>query len=413
MTRIRDNISGVIILKRFLYTAFIFAFMFMFDINICKADVKEDAASANVVSGGALTVSDTNKHTVKIGIGEEYALIGEQDISGHNVKCESSDESIASVSDDGIVHGIAKGKAVITIYTDDVKSEYNIAVKNKGFPYPSYEIFKGETLRIRFNGSDKVIKWHTDNKKIADVKKGYVTALKKGNAKITAYTENAVYSMDIKVVPAKKSVIYLTFDDGPSITSTPKILNILKKNDVKATFFVLNYDSVGEKLIKREAKEGHTVAIHGYSHDYGAIYKSEKAYMNNLNKLQNKLYKTIGHRTWITRFPGGSSNLVSRHYSRGIMRKLVKTVDKNGYAYFDWNVSSGDAGDVHTSGQVYRNVTRGLRKKRANVVLMHDFSGNTKTINALNAIIKYGKSHGYEFRTISDSTAQVHHNVQN
>ena len=393
--------------------AFIFAFMFMFDINICKADVKEDAASANVVSGGALSVSDTNEHTVKIGIGEEYALIGEQDISGHNVKCESSDESIASVSDDGIVHGIAKGKAVITIYTDDVKSEYNIAVKNKGFPYPSYEIFKGETLRIRFNGSDKVIKWHTDNKKIADVKKGYVSALKKGNAKITAYTENAVYSMDIKVVPAKKSVIYLTFDDGPSLTSTPKILNILKKNDVKATFFVLNYDSVGEKLIKREAKEGHTVAIHGYSHDYGAIYKSEKAYMNNLNKLQNKLYKTIGHRTWITRFPGGSSNLVSRHYSRGIMRKLVKTVDKNGYAYFDWNVSSGDAGDVHTSGQVYRNVTRGLRKKRANVVLMHDFSGNTKTINALNAIIKYGKSHGYEFRTISDSTAQVHHNVQN
>lgn len=84
-----------------------------------------------------------------------------------------------------------------------------------------------------------------------------------------------------------------------------------------------------------------------------------------------------------------------------------------GYHYFDWNVSSGDAGDVHTSAAVYKNVIRGLKKGRSNVVLMHDFSGNDKTINALEKIIKYGKKHGYTFLPITASTAENHHTVLN
>ena len=384
---------------------FVFTVMFMLNMNICAASDK----SAEPVTGSALSVTEP----VKLGIGQEYELIDDEYQDLCDVRCKSSDDSVVEVNDNGCIRGIAKGKANVTLSIDGNKAVYKVSVKNTGLPYPSYNIPKGETLRIRLNGNDRIVRWRTDNKKVATVKRGYIKALKKGDARIRAYTKTSVYSIDIKVTPAKKSVIYLTFDDGPSYSSTPKILNILKKNDVKATFFVINYDSAGEKLIKREAEEGHTIAIHGYSHDYGAIYTSEKAYMNNLYKLQDKLYKTLGYRTWLTRFPGGSSNLVSRKYNKGIMRKLVKTVDKNGYAYFDWNVSSGDAGGVHTSGQVYKNVVSGLRKNRDNVVLMHDFSGNAKTVNALNAIIKYGKSHGYEFRAITDSTAQVHHNVQN
>ncbi len=210
-----------------------------------------------------------------------------------------------------------------------------------------------------------------------------------------------------------KSIIYLTFDDGPSSTTTPKILKILRKHDVKATFFTINYSSENESLICREAEEGHTVAIHGYSHDYKKIYSSVNAFMRNVKKQQKKIFKSTNNDVWIMRFPGGSSNLVSRKYKKGIMKKLVKVTKKTGYKYYDWNVDSGDSGGARNEKDVYRNVVKGLKKKRGNVILMHDFSGNYKTVKALNKIIIYGKKHGYEFRAINDTTPVVHHNVQN
>ena len=210
----------------------------------------------------------------------------------------------------------------------------------------------------------------------------------------------------------KKGVIYLTFDDGPTTSITPKILDILKEKNVKATFFILNYNSNTENLVKREISEGHTVGIHGYSHDYSAIYKSVDAYMNNITKLQEKIKKSTGYNATITRFPGGSSNTVSR-YNPGIMTILSNEVVSRGYKYFDWNVSSGDAGGARTSQDVYNNVINRLRKNRANVVLMHDFSGNTKTLNALADIIDYGLNNGYTFSNITESTPMVTHNINN
>lgn len=210
----------------------------------------------------------------------------------------------------------------------------------------------------------------------------------------------------------KKGVIYLTFDDGPTTSITPKILDILKEKNVKATFFILNYNSNTENLVKREISEGHTVGIHGYSHDYSAIYKSVDAYMNNITKLQEKIKNSTGYNATITRFPGGSSNTVSR-YNPGIMTILSNEVVSRGYKYFDWNVSSGDAGGARTSQDVYNNVINGLRKNRANVVLMHDFSGNTKTLNALADIIDYGLNNGYTFSNITESTPMVTHNINN
>ena len=210
----------------------------------------------------------------------------------------------------------------------------------------------------------------------------------------------------------QKGVIYLTFDDGPSTSITPKILDILKKKNVKATFFILNYDGAKEEIVKREVNEGHTVAIHGYSHNYKEIYKSEEIYMQNIRKLQDKIKKSTGYNAKITRFPGGSSNIVSR-YNPGIMSRLTKTVLDNGYKYFDWNVSSGDAGEAKSSSDVYYNVVSNLSKSRSNVVLMHDFNGNTKTLNALEDIIDYGISNGYTFGKITESTAMVTHSVNN
>ena len=191
--------------------------------------------------------------------------------------------------------------------------------------------------------------------------------------KVIVYNESANSSS------SGTGVIYLTFDDGPSSSITPKILDILKTKNVKATFFVLNYNSSLEYLIKREYNEGHSIGIHGYSHSYSEIYKSDDAFMNNVTKLQKKIAATTGYSPTIIRFPGGSSNTVSRNYNKGIMSRLSKTVVNAGFKYYDWNVSSGDAGEAQNSTQVYDNVVKSLSKSRSNVVLMHDFGGNTKT----------------------------------
>lgn len=208
------------------------------------------------------------------------------------------------------------------------------------------------------------------------------------------------------------SVIYLTFDDGPSMDITPKILDVLKEEDVKATFFILDYNNKKEELVKREAKEGHSIGLHGISHNYKEIYQSLEAGTNNFINLNKKVKESTGIDTKIIRFPGGSSNTVSK-FNPGIMTNLAKNLLENEYKYFDWNVSSGDSGDVKTSEAVYSNVTKGLRKNRNNVVLMHDFAGNTKTLNALRKIIQYGKSQGYRFEKITETTPMVTQKIAN
>ena len=209
-----------------------------------------------------------------------------------------------------------------------------------------------------------------------------------------------------------KGVIYLTFDDGPSTKVTPKILDILKEKNVKATFFILNYNAAGEALVKREHAEGHTVAIHGYSHVYKDIYKSEEAYMENITKLQEKIKASTGYNATITRFPGGSSNMVSK-FNPGIMSRLCKLITEKGYKYFDWNVSSEDAARAKTADKMYNNVIKGLSHSKQNVVLMHDFGSNTEIIKALPRIIDYGRANGYTFERITESTPMVTHTVNN
>ena len=71
-------------------------------------------------------------------------------------------------------------------------------------------------------------------------------------------------------------IIYLTFDDGPTASSTPIIMDILKNRGVKATFFVLHYSDENEQYIKREKEESHTIALHGYSHTYSEVYQSAR-----------------------------------------------------------------------------------------------------------------------------------------
>ena len=208
-------------------------------------------------------------------------------------------------------------------------------------------------------------------------------------------------------------VIFLTFDDGPTSDSTPQILDILKKRDIKATFFILHYDEHREPLIKREKEEGHTIALHGYSHTYSEVYPSADACLENFRKIKEQVYQTTGTESKIIRFPGGSSNVISKKYCEGVMTELTKRVIDEGYRYFDWNVDSDDAGHAKTSEKVYQNVTTGIKPGRNNVVLMHDFAGNHKTIDALDSIISWGLEQGYVFRRITEETSMVKHGVNN
>ena len=207
--------------------------------------------------------------------------------------------------------------------------------------------------------------------------------------------------------------VYLTFDDGPS-KYTSGLLDVLKKYNVKATFFLTSQNtSKGyDDMIKREYNEGHTVAIHSYTHDYAYIYSGVDNYFEDLTNMQNKIYNLTGYKPMIVRFPGGSSNTISKNYDNGshIMSQLSKMLNAKGYRYFDWNVLSGDAGETEDTKQIIKNVTSSL-KSGVSVVLQHDTKGFS--VNAVEEIIKYGLENGYSFLPLKMDSPSVEHNINN
>lgn len=200
-------------------------------------------------------------------------------------------------------------------------------------------------------------------------------------------------------------VIYLTFDDGPSVY-TKELLNILKEYNVKATFFVTGNGN--RKYIKKAYNEGHSIGIHTYSHVYKNVYASEEAYFNDLEKVQKIIKEQTGEESRLVRFPGGSSNTVSR-FNKGIMTRLSKELERRGYKYFDWNVSSSDTVKSN-SDDIANTVIRRL-KKGNNVVLQHD----TKyySVKAVRKIIEYGLANGYTFAKLDVTSPTVHHGINN
>lgn len=204
--------------------------------------------------------------------------------------------------------------------------------------------------------------------------------------------------------------IYLTFDDGPG-AHTARLLDILKNYNVKATFFVTGYNNNYNDLLKREKEEGHTIGLHSYSHNYGLIYTSIDAYMEDLLSIQNKVKEYTGEESKIIRFPGGSSNTISRKYRTHIMSDLTNKVESLGFRYFDWTIVSGDAGDTKDSNKIVSNVTGGITEDGLNVVLMHDIK--PYTVDAIERIITFGLSNGYTFAPLTMDSPVVHQKVNN
>lgn len=234
------------------------------------------------------------------------------------------------------------------------------------------------------------------NKKIKDLNK-QLAAKKATETKTPTPTQS------------KGKTVYLTFDDGPS-SYTPQILDILDKYGVKATFFVKNggkYNYVMKDIVNR----GNAIGLHTYCHDYKTVYSSDEAYYNDLNKIANLVKEQTGVETKIIRFPGGSSNTVSKNYSKGIMTRLSKSVVSNGYVYFDWNCTNGDADGANTVQKQLNYCSQFPKSASRVVVLMHD----TKkiTLESLPKIIEYYQSCGFQFAVLSESVPPVHHNVLN
>ena len=300
--------------------------------------------------------------------------------------------------------------------------EYNKTINVVDTESPTLELKGEKEIEVLQNEKYKEPGVIANDNYDGDITKNAKVKGKVDTSKIGTYTltytvadssNNETYAeRTVNVVENNKGTIYLTFDDGPTLDSTPKILDILKEKNVQATFFIINYGPEKEEIIKREIAEGHTIGIHGYSHTYSEVYNSVEDCINNFTSLQEKLKQLTGVDSKIIRFPGGSSNTISKKYCEGIMSDVTQKMTENGYKYFDWNISSEDAGGAKTKEDVYNNVVSGLRQDRANVVLMHDFSGNTKTLDALSDIIDYGLENRYTFKCITESTPAVIHTVQ-
>lgn len=206
-----------------------------------------------------------------------------------------------------------------------------------------------------------------------------------------------------------KKVAYLTFDDGPS-KNTLKILDMLDKYEIKATFFVVGGTSdFYKETIKEISKRGHVIGNHTYSHDYKKIYKSVSAFNKDLKKNEDNLYEILGYRPELIRFPGGSNNKVSHKYGgKNIMNKIIDKLDTDKYQYFDWNVDSTDASTkTQSKSNIINEINKGAKNKKNIIILCHDSSPKTTTAEALPTIIKNLKKMGFEFDTLNKDSYTV------
>ena len=201
-------------------------------------------------------------------------------------------------------------------------------------------------------------------------------------------------------------MVYLTFDDGPS-ASSDEILDILDDYGVKATFFCIGQeDEVSGEIYKRIVDEGHTIAMHSFSHNYSDIYASEEDFEKDFNKIRSLIMSRTGVECQFYRFPGGSSNRVSNTD----MSNFANFLNEQGVVYFDWNVSSGDAtSSAFTAEQLVDNVMKDVVKYKTSVVLLHDATNKTATVQALPELIESLRAAGAMILPITKDTTVIQH----
>ena len=201
--------------------------------------------------------------------------------------------------------------------------------------------------------------------------------------------------------------VCLTFDDGPSKT-TPDVLAALKDAGVHATFFVVatGYNEKYLPLLTEASAAGHQIALHSASHEYSDIYRSSEAYWADIGLLKERIAPYVDTESIrYLRFPGGSTNTVSRRYGgKGLMKQLKAEVEQKGWQWVDWNVCAEDAVGGHPSADtIYRNVVRETGEQTHCIVLMHDSATTRTTAEALPDIIRWYADNGYTFLTVAEA----------
>lgn len=201
--------------------------------------------------------------------------------------------------------------------------------------------------------------------------------------------------------------VYLTFDDGPSI-NTEKILDILDEYGVKGNFFVVGTENERLKpLYKKIVDDGHVLGMHSYSHKYSEVYASKEAFVEDLDRIYTLIYDETQYAPTIYRFPGGSSNNVSRVD----MNELIEVLNKRGINYYDWNVLSGDATNpILPVEDIIKNSLSNISNYEEAMILFHDLSNKTTTVEALPQIIEALLQQGITIAPIDDTTMLIQHN---
>ena len=226
----------------------------------------------------------------------------------------------------------------------------------------------------------------------------------------TATAERTVRVVGTNEPISGSKIVFLTFDDGPW-DSTDELLDILAKHDVKVTFFVTAGHPENIDCIGREFREGHTVAVHSYTHDFDEIYASQDAYWADFDRMNDLIAEqTGGYRANIFRFPGGASNTISR-FNSGVMTRLTQEAEEKGYDYFDWNVDCGDGGGLNDTSQLYQNIISGIQANDISVVLCHDT--HSATVAAIDDVLTWGEENGYTFLPLGRGVYTCHHAVAN
>ncbi|MCI8273012.1 MAG: polysaccharide deacetylase [Clostridia bacterium] len=211
------------------------------------------------------------------------------------------------------------------------------------------------------------------------------------------------FEKQIRTLTSKEEKIaYLTFDDGPNKVVTPVVLDILKKENVKATFFVIG-KNVEEhpEIVKRGYEEGHYMANHGYSHDNKKLYKSDNDFLEEVRKTDKAIGKAIGDEeycSYVFRFPNG---YIAKQNKRE-KERAVKLLSNMDYSYIDWNCLNNDSMKKYSNKQLLENLKKTSKNKGTLVVLMHDTKDVSNSSLVLEDSIKYLKSQGYTFHNFYD-----------
>lgn len=218
------------------------------------------------------------------------------------------------------------------------------------------------------------------------------------NSKLTAELENKVKEL----TRAEEKNAYLTFDDGPNSLATPKILDILEAENVKATFFVVGkHVEEHPEIIKRAYEEGHYIANHGYDHNNKILYESEESFASEIRKTDIAIGKAIGKNDYcshIFRFPNGYMSLKNK--SKKEIAEFI--LSEMNYTYIDWNCLNNDSTKKYTKEQLLNNLKKTSKNKNTLVILMHDTKFVSDSSEVLEDSIKYLKSEGYKFENFYD-----------